>query len=110
MYTRQKQKTPVTWENVPEVGLELHSNPRKHCAPTETCGIRLHPTLSEAQGVPIVHTPLLRYSGNAQRGKDTLDIARLLRSPNPGAPGHGDRLRADEQELWPKRPATCCQT
>jgi hypothetical protein len=30
MYTHQKQKTPLTWENVPEVGLELHSGPCKH--------------------------------------------------------------------------------
>ena len=39
MYTHQKQKTPLTLENVPEVGLELHSNPCKHWNPQETCGV-----------------------------------------------------------------------
>ena len=29
---------------MPEVGLELHSNPRKHWTPPETCGIRPDPT------------------------------------------------------------------
>ena len=42
--THVKAKTPLTRGNaVPEVGLELHSLPRKHWAPPEKCGIRPGP-------------------------------------------------------------------
>jgi hypothetical protein len=42
---RQKDKKPLTCENtVPEVGLELHSDPCKHWETAETCGIRSSPT------------------------------------------------------------------
>jgi hypothetical protein len=37
-------KGPLTWENVPEVGLELHSGPCRYCELPETCGIRPDPT------------------------------------------------------------------
>jgi hypothetical protein len=40
MYIHQKQKTLLTWGNVPEVGLELHSNLCKHWEVPETWGIR----------------------------------------------------------------------
>jgi hypothetical protein len=39
---QQKAGKLLTCENtVPEVGLELHSSPRKHWEPVETCGIRI---------------------------------------------------------------------
>lgn len=55
MYTHQKQKTPLTWENVPEVGLEPDSSPCKHWEVKETSPIQASPTRSDAQGVHIVH-------------------------------------------------------
>ena len=43
--THVKAKTPLARGNaVPEVGLELHSLPRKHWASAETFGIRADPT------------------------------------------------------------------
>jgi hypothetical protein len=39
----EAQKGPLTWENVPKVGLDLHSSPCKHWAPAETYGIRPSP-------------------------------------------------------------------
>jgi len=45
---------------VPEVGLELHSDPRKQSEPAKTYGIRPNPTArnrSEPKSVDNVHTP-----------------------------------------------------
>ena len=55
--THVKAKTPLMRGNaVPEVGLELHSSPRKHWALTETCGIRPDPTPARASPTPKVLT------------------------------------------------------
>jgi hypothetical protein len=52
-----KAKSPLTREYVvPEVGLELHSLPRKHWAPPETCGIRPVPTHIRPDPKPKVWT------------------------------------------------------
>jgi hypothetical protein len=41
--TSEAQKGPLTWENVPKVGLEPDSSPCKHWTPAKTCGIRPGP-------------------------------------------------------------------
>src|SRR6476659_2389763 len=43
LYTLRGPQAPEQGKHVPEVGLELHSLPRKHWTPAETCGIRPDP-------------------------------------------------------------------
>jgi hypothetical protein len=51
---------------VPEVGLELHSLPRKHWTPPKTYGIRPDPTHIQAKPKPKVWT---MYTGQMGRPK-----------------------------------------
>ena len=44
LYTFSGPQAAEQGKHVPEVGLELHSLPRKHWTPPETCGIRAGPT------------------------------------------------------------------
>ena len=44
LYTVSGPQAPEQGKHVPEVGLELHSLPRKHWELPETCGIRPDPT------------------------------------------------------------------
>lgn len=43
VHTVRGPKGPLTWENVPEVGLEPHSSPCKHWEVAETCRISASP-------------------------------------------------------------------
>ena len=44
LYTVSGPQAPEQGKHVPEVGLELHSRPRKHWTPAATYGIRPDPT------------------------------------------------------------------
>jgi hypothetical protein len=67
LYTLRGPKGPLTWENVPEVGLEPHSNPLKSATPPENIADAAqsgtYTAQSEAQSVDIVHTP---FSGTSR--------------------------------------------
>ena len=43
LYTFSGSQAPEQGKHVPEVGLELHSSPRKRWAPAERCGVRPDP-------------------------------------------------------------------
>jgi hypothetical protein len=114
MSTHQKPKLPLTWENVPEVGLELHSSPCNHWEPLETCGIRPDPTPIRPSPTLKVWTlstpPIRRFKGfqtndrTPQRsGRSFLPLHQSKAPPGPERAAGGHVRRQDPLRTNPGR-------